>query len=60
MGLSGPLTQGNTEIDQLLIGNVLNVSFINIMSIAKVLKKDFSITVGGPKRPKVREFGTSF
>ena len=39
MGLPGPLAQGNAEIDQLLIGSVLQASVFNkknIMSIAKV------------------------
>ena len=38
IGLLGPLAQGNAEINQLLIGNVLKASEFhkNIMSIAKV------------------------
>ena len=41
--LPGPLTQGNTEMDQLLVRNVLEDSeFHKDMSIPKV-KKDFPI-----------------
>ena len=38
MGLPGPLAQGNAEIDQLLIGSVLQASEFHkkIMLIAKV------------------------
>ncbi|KAL6082528.1 hypothetical protein STEG23_004612 [Scotinomys teguina] len=45
-GLPGHLTQGNDEIDQLLIGNVLEASkFHNKNHVnSKGLKKDFTIT----------------
>ena len=46
MGLPGSLAQGNAEINQLLIGNVLKASEFhlkNVMLIAKI-KKEFSIT----------------
>jgi hypothetical protein len=45
-GLPGPLVQGNNEIDQLLIGSILETSeFHKEHHINnKVLKKEFSIT----------------
>lgn len=45
-GLPGPLTQGNNEIDQLLIGSVLDASEFHKKHHvnSKGLKKEFSIT----------------
>ena len=45
-GLPGPLAQGNEEIDQLLIGNVLEASKFHKKHHAngKGLKKKISIT----------------
>ena len=53
MDLPGPLAQGNAEIDQLLIRNVMKASKIykNIMSITKVVKR--TILLHGKKWMKV-------
>ena len=46
MGLLSPLVQGNTDINQLLIGSVLEVSEFHKKHHvnSKGLKKEFSIT----------------